>query len=96
MGRRKWTASEFASCRRAIGKSDPAPNEQPRERGGNQPLVPIVPTAVMEAEKSVKSLDDALNILIIEVARPLTIKLGETEKAIEWGLRLGSKKLKPS
>ena len=36
----------------------------------------------------VESLDDALNILIIEVARPLAIKLGETEKAIEWGLRL--------
>ena len=35
----------------------------------------------------VESLDDALNSLIIEVARPLAGSLGEPEKATEWALR---------
>ena len=37
----------------------------------------------------VASLDDALKLLVTEVTRPLAKSLGETEKATEWGLRLG-------
>lgn len=36
----------------------------------------------------VDSLDDAVNLLVIEVTRPLATSLGATETATEWGLRL--------
>jgi outer membrane protein OmpA-like peptidoglycan-associated protein len=39
-------------------------------------------------QKMVESLDEALNLLIVEVTRPLARNLGETEKATELGLRM--------